>query len=451
MIVNVLLVAVALIVFAAADRHDRHSDRSGRRSDDEHSGHHGADDSSTSAFSILSSSLSDRDHDLERFNRHHETLISESASFEARVAAALRGTPFSDQSLQTVSSSFNARKELRDQRHLEEVASRIRHAQATKVAKPLTVSYQAVFSRNTSQVCIAASGTIVFTGNATTPAPPSVPFDQSNLTFCHPRTGGPVIFVAKDTAATIQSDSFDGNHDGQDDVNEAVNTFRLSQGLTTPTNGGTTGGKGKKKKKNHAVSEASLISTFLLAVRQRATVNGGSIDLKSLIVTGRQTSTGAPFAVFGGLTNRILISPCFPVQVQNPSYNFQLFGVISGWDGTFDTAPATTQATFVDGLGNPLQQTATLNLVASAFPNPNKAVGGTVQAGVLFGSVFYQRCTQFSYFADEFQATTVATTIKPTEAPFVNHDPDGGVEDLDLEAQDDEGAAELAGLNPLAF
>jgi len=278
--------------------------------------------------------------------------------------------------------------------------------QVERAFKKSTVfSYQAVFSRNTTQVCIANSGVIAFTNTTTT-----VPFDQSNLTTCAKRTGGPVIIIGKTTLARVEADSFDGNHDGFDDVQEALNHFAASQTAAQQAT--------NKKKKKAKVTESSLVSKFLLAVRNRATVNGGSIGLKSIVVTGRQATKTAPFATFGGSTNRILISPCFPVErphLDDPrpqnnfaNYTFEFVGVASGWNGVFDVQPtpgaSVTYDTFVATHGATTAddvmatQTASFPLVMGAFPNPNTAVGGTVQPGVVLGSVSFQRCTAFSYF-----------------------------------------------------
>jgi len=219
-------------------------------------------------------------------------------------------------------------------------------------------------------------------------------------------TAGPVIIIAKTTAADVTADSFDGNHDGIDDVQHAFNRLANNQVFVE-----------NHPKKNP--TEEQLISHFLTAVRNRATVNGGSIGLKSLIVTGRQATKKAPFAVFGGVNNRILISPCFPVERSvsvadegvarsRPfsDYNLEFVGIVHGFNGLFNVVPQVTYNTFVANAGNVstqsddqmLSQTGTFNLVMDAFPSPNN-IGGTVQAGVIVGNVFFQKCTQFSYFS----------------------------------------------------
>ena len=78
--------------------------------------------------------------------------------------------------------------------------------------------------------------------------------------------------------------------------------------------------------------------------------------------------------------------------------------MISGLGGLFN-APGVNYLSFVDNKGTPaladdvfLEQTANFNLLMSSFPNPNKAVGGTVQPGVNVGTVSFQKCTQHSYF-----------------------------------------------------
>jgi len=302
------------------------------------------------------------------------------------------------------SDSAVARETLRESNRAAAIKARLDEVQAEKVYRKANVfSYQAVFSRNITQVCTANSGTIVFPNTTTT-----APFDQSNLTFCHARTGGPVIIIAKTTTPVVTTDSFDGDHNGVDDVLQAFNNLAAKQ---------TVGQKNEGKKKK-TPTEDTLIATFLHAVRNRATVNGGSIGLKALIVTGRQATKHAPFAVFGGTTDRILISPCFPVERNvaladegvarsRPftNYNFEFVGVASGWNGLFDVVPQVNYTTFVATPGATqatdvmATQTASFNLVMSAFPNPNTTRGGIVQAGVILGQVFFQKCTQFSYFA----------------------------------------------------
>jgi hypothetical protein len=82
-----------------------------------------------------------------------------------------------------------------------------------------------------------------------------------------------------------------------------------------------------------------------------------------------------------------------------------MVGAISGLGGLFD-APGVTYQSFVNNQGTPtavnddvfLDQTANFNLLMSSFPNPNTAVGGTVQPGVNVGTVSFQKCTQHSYF-----------------------------------------------------
>lgn len=116
-------------------------------------------------------------------------------------------------------------------------------------------------------------------------------------TACANRTLGPVVLISKLNVASILADSYDGNGDGKDDVQAAFDTFAL---------GHHTGASGNND---------NLVPAFLLAVRNRATVNGGSIKLQALVVTGRQqvSKKSNVFATFGGPDSRLLISPCFPV------------------------------------------------------------------------------------------------------------------------------------------
>jgi len=339
-----------------AGAHDRHSDS----------------DSSSDESSSRSGFLGGDD----------ETSVEIQLDFSRRLQAALDAPGALNTDLTSSSPSSVQREQLRDQFRFEKIEKAL-EAAAAKVAhrKASSFSYQAVFSRNTSQVCIAKAGQITFPNSTTATA-----FDLSNLTTCATHEGGPVVFIAKSTGP-VQADSFDGNHDGVDDVLGAVNKFAASQG-------------------SPKISEAAAISALTLEIRNRATVNGGSINLHSIIITGRQATQGSPFATFGGLSNKILISPCFPVRNDIPGYNFQFFGVVSKgvWKGFFDVQNAAqgpiTYSDFVKTAGSPdvlLPQTLPFNLVMSAFPNPGLG-GGTVGAGVLFGSVFFQQCTQFSYF-----------------------------------------------------
>jgi len=363
MLLAILLAAFAIAVWA--------NDHSGRRDSDDHQ-HSGSDSG---------------DH----------VVIEEDSDFTARVQAALnRNAP-------VLANSFSSeRSQLRDEHRASAIAKRLQEVQAERSYRKSNVfSYQAVFSRNVAQECTASSGTITFTNGTA-----SEPFDQSNQTICHARTAGPVIIIAKTTAADVTADSFDGNHDGIDDVQHAFNRLANNQVFVE-----------NHPKKNP--TEEQLISHFLTAVRNRATVNGGSIGLKSLIVTGRQATKKAPFAVFGGVNNRILISPCFPVERSvsvadegvarsRPfsDYNLEFVGIVHGFNGLFNVVPQVTYNTFVANAGNVstqsddqmLSQTGTFNLVMDAFPSPNN-IGGTVQAGVIVGNVFFQKCTQFSYFS----------------------------------------------------
>jgi len=209
-----------------------------------------------------------------------------------------------------------------------------------------------------------------------------------------------VIIIAKTTSAPVEADSFDGDRNGIDDVQQHLNTLARNAVVGAEN-------EGTKKKP----TTDSLVSGFLLAVRNRALVNGGSIGLKALIVTGRQATKKAPFAFFGGVNNRILISPCFPVETPDvngtSNYNLELVGVTNVWNGVFGVSPAVTYSAFVQTPGNEtadgfdalVSQTQSFQLTMGAFPNPNVVVGGTVQPGVVVGSVLFQECTQFSYFS----------------------------------------------------
>lgn len=163
-------------------------------------------------------------------------------------------------------------------------------AAANRPAPAPRESYQAKFSRNVTELCGDAAhnpGDFNVTG-----------------TRCTQRPVGPVVFIAKTSTPLVFQDSYDGDKNGQDDVQQAYDSFVRGNG-------------------NNA--EAS-IAGFLQQVRNRASVNGGSIDLVALIVTGR-TNTGA-FATFGP-ADRILFSPCFPV-IQALDYNIDIYGFVQG-------------------------------------------------------------------------------------------------------------------------
>jgi hypothetical protein len=132
---------------------------------------------------------------------------------------------------------------------------------------------------------------------------PHTPGDFAiNGTTCTERALGPVVFIAKTSTPLVSLDSYDGDKNGQDDVQQAYDTFVAAS----------------------ATNANQAISGFLQQVRNRASVNGGSIDLVALIVTGR-TNTGA-FASFGP-ASRLLFSPCFPV-IQTLDYNFDVYGFV---------------------------------------------------------------------------------------------------------------------------
>ena len=226
--------------------------------------------------------------------------------------------------------------------------------------------------------------------------------------------------MAKMSALNIKDDSYDGNKDGKDDVLAAYNTYALAHNT------------------NATVNEDGVLATFLQAVRNRAHVNGGSILLKSLVVTGKQTVVNGkkvsnPFATFGGTANRLLISPCFPVvdvshlrkqgrrarssqtinlifvfffllcartHTQDSDYNFQFIGVVAGLGGVFNVGSVNAPFAVSNFMtsGKFVAKTAKFSLLMDSFPNPNKLVGGTVDAGLKVGEVFFEKCTQHSYF-----------------------------------------------------
>jgi len=189
------------------------------------------------------------------------------------------------------------------------------------------------------------------------------------------RTIGPLVVIAKTSQADVTADSFDGNNDGHLDVLEARNAWQA--GRLTPS------------------VEAANIEKFVLAIRNRATVNGGSINLRSIVRTGRAPSTHKkPGAFFTFSATTVLITPCFPVT-NEPGYNIVIYagGVrFQEFNHTllqspninatelFTTAPNGV-LTFSDGI-----VTAPLIRISGAA------------AGDVEGQCVFQLCTQHAYF-----------------------------------------------------
>ena len=119
---------------------------------------------------------------------------------------------------------------------------------------------------------------------------------------------GPIVIVAKATTKDIVEDSFDGDNDGKLDVKEAFDDWNAV------TRTGVT------------ANQEDEVSNFLLQIRNRAQVNGGSIGLRALVVSGRNRNNN--FLTFASDT--ILITPCFPIVAEadqdlGTEYNFDVY------------------------------------------------------------------------------------------------------------------------------
>lgn len=104
---------------------------------------------------------------------------------------------------------------------------------------------------------------------------------------------GPIIIITKTSTAAITDDSYDGDGDGYLDVLEARDDFADSY------NGNYQGSYGR----------------FVDAIRNRATVNGGSIALSSLVLTSVNLYFDA---------KRLQISPCFPIIFEE-NFNIEMY------------------------------------------------------------------------------------------------------------------------------
>jgi hypothetical protein len=261
------------------------------------------------------------------------------------------------------SEDDDERRKARDERRIAAAIAR-----AAVVPPTPRSSYQAKFSRDTAALC-------VFDANF-----------PRNGTQCTLRENGPVLFIAKTSAAPVTADSFDGNLDGKDDVKAAYdNLFAGAGGPQFET----------------------LINQFLLQIRNRAGINGGSIKLSALILTGRRPNGN--FASFGP-NGDIMFSPCFPV-IQNPAYNIDLYGISRGLNTLFtlnvayaNFVNAGLDASVVDDTFLPrVPAVGTFPLIAQTFDNPDPlkvdAAGVRLKVtNMKVGDVIFEKCTQFSYF-----------------------------------------------------
>jgi hypothetical protein len=124
---------------------------------------------------------------------------------------------------------------------------------------------------------------------------------------------GPVLILAKNTTGDPRFDSFDGDLNGLLDVDEAFLAFNRSNvnlANVVAENGITTVIEG--------------LNGFIGKLRTRATVNGGSIGLRALVVSGTTNAVGATTIFQKFDASRILITPCFPVT-DEPNFNVRVY------------------------------------------------------------------------------------------------------------------------------
>jgi hypothetical protein len=209
-------------------------------------------------------------------------------------------------------------------------------------------------------------------------------FVNGTVTFDDPknRVIGPVLILAKTTLADPITDSFDGELNGLLDVAEAREVWRLSD--VNAANNVFTDGR---------VSVAEGLDRFTNKLRARATVNGGSIGLRALVVSG--TNAAGQFQRFD--SDRILITPCFPV-VQELGYNVEVYAgpvvsTVANRTASLLKSVQVPLSSFLDGTAfrptvGPFDLT---RLTRSA-----RAGEDTIDA--VEGRFSFELCSQFSYF-----------------------------------------------------
>jgi len=203
------------------------------------------------------------------------------------------------------------------------------------------------------------------------------------------RAIGPILVVAKTTPGSPDADSFDGDLNGLLDVAEAQEAWRTSDRSAPPGNFN-----------DNRVSVAEGLDKFTNKIRSRATVNGGSIGLRALVVSGTSslTSSAGQFVTFNSDT--ILITPCFPV-VNEPGYNIEVYaGPLTS------NAPNRTATLLKTPTSIPLA--SFLNATTGAFLDsigpfdlvrltPSKRAGDSTGT-VVEATFIVEKCSQWSYF-----------------------------------------------------
>jgi len=194
---------------------------------------------------------------------------------------------------------------------------------------------------------------------------------------------GPAVLIVKNSLKQVIEDSFDGDTNGILDVFDGYRNFANQAGVNQSPD------------------------VFLQQVRNRATVNGGSIALRALVVTGFNPQGN--YAMFDN--DKILISPCFPVvyeadynvemylgtptadldnglvQVRHPNCNDNVGAFINGC--AEENTPHVPGSSFWDLVNGDVVFKEETESFALEFPNDH----------VKRASVKFEQCSQFSYFA----------------------------------------------------
>jgi hypothetical protein len=276
----------------------------------------------------------------------------------------------------------NAREELnRVNATAETFKTRHRTASGAKSHIP----FQAVFTRLTGTGQANACTEQVF---------------NNTPTSCVTLAVGPAILIGKFSDANVTTDVFDGDRDGRLDVLESLIQLSLVNGSNTLSSFDAV------RKEN-----VNRLSDFLLEVRNRADKNGGSIQLQSIVLTGRAGNVANPLPIQGESANfqtfgngKTLISPCISVPL-NDSFSLQIVTVIKGFRGLAH-AQVDGAEFFEGGLkANGFKASGVTGSFNLLFGNNTDAgapglVGSPafLQTGSVVGSVKFEKCAQFSYF-----------------------------------------------------
>jgi hypothetical protein len=374
MTVPALLLAILLVAFAMAKNDDSASGMLERleerrnqfilRGSSSSSSGSSSDSSGSSSDSSSSDSSTDDDDDERTFD---------SSSKGDRIRARI---------------FRNAQEEIaRANRAAEQAALRRLEGEQRK-------SFQAKFTRGPTTSPSPCPTQTEFVGNSTV--------NQTFVSSCVSLEIGPMIIIGKTSSAPVEADVFDGDLDGKLDVEEALRQLERANGTKSLSNG------------NPVVNR---LSDFLFSVRNRAQVNGGSIELTSLVLTGRFEAPGvtsfpinsnanvAPaFLTFG--QGKTLISPCIPILLDE-DFNLDIYGVIQGFFGLATTQQISGSAFFVNGdESQGFIDTATVPFNVTATRLLNTTIGGNTLRGGIFnptgnepiGTVVFEPCQAFSYF-----------------------------------------------------